>query len=92
MLPLLLSAAGFLILGCELLVAADLLAAVLLAAVLLTDVLLTAALTVLTLLVLVRPMDVLLAVILPVPVLLPVTDFLEPYQTSFPLPAIPWYG
>ena len=81
MLPVLLTAAaGFLIFGRDVLVAALLPVA----AVLDTDVLI-----VLALLVLVRPTDEMFpAVTLPVPVLLPVTDFLEPYQTSLPPPAI----
>ena len=79
-LPVLLTAAaGFLIFGRDVLVAPLLPVAGLA----------TAVLTVLALLVLVRPTDEMFPeVTLPVPVLLPVTDFLEPYQTSLPPPAI----
>ena len=70
-------AAGFLIRGCEVLV--DLVAVVLL----------TVDLLALTLLV--RASEEPPAVVLPTPVLPPVTDLREPYQTSFP-PLTPWCG
>ena len=76
---ILLLAAGFLIRGCEVLV--DLLAAVLL----------TVDLLVLTADLLVRASDELPAVVLLMPVLPPVTDFRDPYHTSFP-PPVPWCG
>ena len=72
-------AAGFLIRGCEVLV--DLVAVVLL----------TVDLLVLTADLLVRASEVPPAVVLPTPVLPPVTDLREPYQTSFP-PLTPWCG